>query len=105
MVSPAYIVLAPLEGVCSEFFAYLFKLPQSLHVLTSHSRGLTLDRLRLYFDDFKRVPLRVCALSSDASSRFPWRSPSFPGRNRSPAFLCSLAALIAARAGKLDSLR
>lgn len=90
MVSPAYVVLAPLEGVCSEFFAYLFKLAQSLDVLTSHSRGLTLDRLRLYFDDFKRVPLRV---------------PKFPEQQRIAACLSSLDAMIAAQARKLDSLR
>lgn len=90
MVSPAYVVLAPLEGVCSTFFAYLFKLPQSLHVLTSHSRGLTLDRLRLYFDDFKRVPLRV---------------PKFPEQQRIAACLSSLDGLIATQSRKLDGLR
>jgi type I restriction enzyme S subunit len=59
MVSPAYVVLAPLEGVCSNFFGYLLKLPHSLELLTAHSRGLTKDRLRLYFDDFARMPLCV----------------------------------------------
>ncbi|MBB6244250.1 restriction endonuclease subunit S [Rhodanobacter sp. MP1X3] len=59
MVSPAYVVLSPLEGACSSFFAYLFKLPQSLELLTAYSRGLTKDRLRLYFDDFARMPLCV----------------------------------------------
>ena len=90
MVSPAYVVLAPLREVCSEFFAYLFKLPQSLHVLTSHSRGLTLDRLRLYFDDFKRVPFRV---------------PEFSEQQRIATCLSSLDALIAVQSRKLDGLR
>ena len=90
MVSPAYVVLAPLREVCSEFFAYLFKLPQSLHTLTSHSRGLTLDRLRLYFDDFKRVPLRV---------------PEFSEQQRIATCLSSLDALIAVQSRKLDGLR
>ncbi len=58
LVSPAYIVLAPLDGAVSEFFEYLFKLPASLLLLTSYSRGLTKDRLRLYYDDFARMPLR-----------------------------------------------
>jgi len=57
MVSPAYIVLAPKKGVNSVFFGYLFKLPQYLKKLTSHSRGLTLDRLRLYYKDFAEIPL------------------------------------------------
>lgn len=90
MVSPAYVVLVPLEGVYSEFFAYLFKLPQSLRVLTSHSRGLTLDRLRLYFDDFKRVPLRV---------------PKFPEQQRIAICLSSLDGVIATQSRKLDGLR
>lgn len=59
MVSPAYVVLCPLEGVYSSFFGYLFKLTQSLELLTAYSRGLTKDRLRLYFDDFARMPLCV----------------------------------------------
>lgn len=67
MVSPAYVVLSPLEGVCSSFFAYLFKLPQSLELLTAYSRGLTKDRLRLYFDDFVRMPL--CAPGREEQQR------------------------------------
>ncbi|MBX3408603.1 MAG: restriction endonuclease subunit S [Phycisphaeraceae bacterium] len=59
LVSPAYVVLAPNDGAWPKFFEYLFKLPQSLHLLTAHSRGLTKDRLRLYFDDFARMPLRA----------------------------------------------
>jgi len=59
MVSPAYVVLSPLVGTCSDFFAYLLKLPHSLDLLIAHSRGLTKDRLRLYFDDFARIPLLV----------------------------------------------
>jgi type I restriction enzyme S subunit len=58
LVSPAYVVLAPGDGVVSQFFAYLFKLPSSLQLLTSHSRGLTKDRLRLYYDDFATITLR-----------------------------------------------
>lgn len=58
LVSPAYIVLSPAQGVVSRFFEYFFKLPASLLLLTSHSRGLTKDRLRLYYDDFARMPLR-----------------------------------------------
>jgi type I restriction enzyme S subunit len=57
MVSPAYVVLAPKEGVRSDFYAYLFKLPQYLRVLTAHSQGLTKDRLRLYYKDFAQIPL------------------------------------------------
>lgn len=58
MVSPAYIVLIPQKHAVSRFFEYLFKLPSSLELLTSYSRGLTKDRLRLYYDDFAGIPLR-----------------------------------------------
>ena len=57
MVSPAYVVLSPQPGVHSPFYGYFFKLPHMLRVLTSHSRGLTEDRLRLYYLDFSRIPL------------------------------------------------
>jgi type I restriction enzyme S subunit len=90
MVSPAYVVLAPLEGVCSDFFAYLFKLPQSLRLLTSHSRGLTKDRLRLYYKDFTSVPLRC---------------PSVVEQRMIADFLASCDFLIAAESRKLDALK
>lgn len=57
MVSPAYVVLAPQSGVRSPFYGYLFKLPQMLRLFSSHSRGLTEDRLRLYYQDFSGIPL------------------------------------------------
>lgn len=57
MVSPAYIVLAPRAPVCTEFFGYLFKTHQFLHILTAHSQGLTKDRLRLYYKDFAQILL------------------------------------------------
>ena len=57
MVSPAYVVLVPKSGVHSNFYAYLLKLPKYLRLLTSHSQGLTLDRLRLYFKDFAEITL------------------------------------------------
>lgn len=57
MVSPAYVVLAPRDSICAEFFGYLFKTYQFLHILTAHSQGLTKDRLRLYFKDFAQILL------------------------------------------------
>lgn len=57
MVSPAYVVLSPQSDVHSPFYGYLFKLPQMLRLFTAHSRGLTEDRLRLYYQDFSNIPL------------------------------------------------
>ena len=59
MLSPAYVVLAPKGEVHSPFFGYLFKQPHMLRLFTAHSRGLTEDRLRLYFDDFCDVPVQL----------------------------------------------
>lgn len=90
LVSPAYVVLSPLEGVHSAFFEYFFKLPASLLLLESHSRGLTKDRLRLYFDDFEKIPLIV---------------PGEPEQQRIADCLSSLDTLIADVSRKLDDLR
>lgn len=90
MVSPAYVVLAPLGGTCSAFFAYLFKLQQSLELLAAHSRGLTKDRLRLYFDDFARMPLCV---------------PEHEEQQRIADCLTSLDTRIRAEADKLVTLK
>lgn len=90
LVSPAYIVLAPRKGVVSTFFRYMLKLPEILLLLTSHSRGLTKDRLRLYYDDFATIPLR-CPISVE--------------QQRIAECLGSLDELIAAEARKLDTLK
>lgn len=90
LVSPAYVVLTPQDGVVSRFFEYLFNLPASLLLLTSHSRGLTKDRLRLYYDDFARIPLRC---------------PRQREQQRIADCLSSVDARIAAEADKLIALK
>ena len=90
LVSPAYVVLSPCEHVCPEFFALLFKLPQSLRFLTAHSRGLTKDRLRLYYKDFALIPIRC---------------PDFAEQQRIADCLTSLDDLIAAQTQKLEALK
>ncbi|MEI7775400.1 MAG: restriction endonuclease subunit S [Verrucomicrobiota bacterium] len=90
LVSPAYIVLAPVKGTVPVFFQFLFKLPETLLVLTSHSRGLTKDRLRLYYDDFARIPLRC---------------PTPAEQQRIADCLTSLDDLIAAQTQKHEALK
>lgn len=90
LVSPAYIVLAPMKDALPVFFQYLFKLPATLLLLTSHSRGLTKDRLRLYYDDFSRIPLRC---------------PALPEQQRIASCLSSLDALITAETQKIEALK
>jgi len=74
----------------SRFFEYLFKLPASLLILTSHSRGLTKDRLRLYYDDFARIPLRC---------------PGREEQQRIADCLSAFSARIASESEKLDALK
>jgi type I restriction enzyme, S subunit len=90
LVSPAYIVLAPMKGVVPEFFQYMFKLPALLLILTAHSRGLTKDRLRLYYDDFAIIRLRC---------------PSSLEQQRIAYCLTSLDDLIATQTQTLDVLK
>ncbi|AJE98286.1 restriction endonuclease subunit S [Pandoraea apista] len=90
MVSPAYIVLEPQAGVNPVFFYFMLKLPQTLHVLTAHSRGLTEDRLRLYYDDFAKIPLRC---------------PSPSEQERIADSLTSVDSLITAQLSKIDALK
>ena len=90
MVSPAYVVLEPRDGVVSDFYGYLMKMPESLRLLSSHSRGLTEDRLRLYYDDFAKIVLP---------------SPSSPEQKKIADFLFSLDELTAIQSQKIDDLK
>lgn len=90
LVSPAYIVLAPMKDSVPLFFQYLFKLPATLLLLTSHSRGLTQDRLRLYYDDFASISLHC---------------PTPPEQQRIASCLSGFEALISVEVQKLEALK
>ncbi|WP_323034894.1 restriction endonuclease subunit S [Pararhodobacter sp.] len=62
MVSPAYVVLSPRESTSPQFFDQWFKAKRMLHLLGAYSHGITSDRLRLYADDFARIPLHMPTL-------------------------------------------
>ncbi|WP_439509792.1 restriction endonuclease subunit S [Marinimicrobium koreense] len=59
LVSPAYIVLRAKNGVDSRYAEYLFKTARMIYLFWAYSYGLTADRLRLYFNDFARIPARI----------------------------------------------
>lgn len=63
MVSPAYVVLSPKKTASAKFFNQWFKARRMLYLLGAYSHGITLDRLRLYADDFARIPLHLPTLS------------------------------------------
>ncbi len=56
IVSPAYVVLRPLASAHSGYFEYAFRRARSIYLFWAYSYGLTNDRLRLYSNDFLRIP-------------------------------------------------
>lgn len=62
IVSPAYVVLRGKAGVDTRFFEYAFRRPRSIYLFWAYSYGLTNDRLRLYSNDFIRIPFVVPTL-------------------------------------------
>jgi len=63
LVSPAYVVLTAKDGTDSKYASYLFKTPRMIYLFWAYSYGLTKDRLRLYFNDFARIPVNIPAYS------------------------------------------
>lgn len=59
LVSPAYVVLKANGRVDPLYASYLLKTKRMIHLLWAYSHGLTEDRLRLYFQDFERIPATV----------------------------------------------
>lgn len=59
LVSPAYVVLRPTAKIDSLYAEYLFKTPRMIYLFWAYSYGLTKDRLRLYFNDFARIPVEI----------------------------------------------
>lgn len=63
IVSPAYVVLKPRQHLDPLYAYYLLKSPRVRYLLWAYSYGITNDRLRLYFDDFARIPVSVPDIS------------------------------------------
>jgi type I restriction enzyme S subunit len=55
LVSPAYVVAAPFDGVDVRYFANLFRTAAYMGEVDAHSRGIVKDRNRLYWEDFKQI--------------------------------------------------
>ena len=89
MVSPAYVVLSPKKHTSPQFFDQWFKAKRMLYLLGAYSHGITSDRLRLYADDFARIPLHL---------------PTLPEQQKIAAFLGAVDAKLAALADKQAGL-
>ena len=59
ILSPAYTVVIPTEGVYSPFFACMFKRPEMLHKFTRNSQGLTSDTWNLKFPSFSTIETKA----------------------------------------------
>ena len=55
ILSPAYTVITPREGVSSLFFSYLIKHPQMIHLFQINSQGLTSDTWNLKYPAFSQI--------------------------------------------------
>ncbi len=98
LVSPAYVVLRPLEGIDPLFASYLFKLPETIRLFHRYSQGLTNDRLRLYYDQFAEIRLpipedieeqrRIAKLLSSIDQRIRQTELFITSLRRTKAALC-----------------
>ncbi|MFH0982630.1 MAG: restriction endonuclease subunit S [Planctomycetota bacterium] len=59
LISPAYVVCRPLDGIVPEFAAYFLKHPQTVRLLHRHSQGVADDRLRLYFHHLASIRVKL----------------------------------------------
>lgn len=59
LVSPAYVVCKPLDGLVPEFAAYLLKHPNVIRMLHRRSQGVANDRLRLYFEHLALIRVTI----------------------------------------------
>lgn len=59
LVSPAYVVLAPKAGADSKYLSFLLRSPRTQYMLWAYSYGITDDRLRLYYQDFAKIPVAL----------------------------------------------
>ena len=62
IVSPAYTICVPKNGVEVRFMGYLLKFSPIVHLFWRHSQGLVDDTLNLKFHNFAQVKVRIPAL-------------------------------------------
>ena len=59
LVSPAYVVCRPRLDTRSKYYELVLRTPNAIAELKRYSRGITDFRLRLYWEDFKTIPVPV----------------------------------------------
>lgn len=61
IVSPAYTILKPKNGINSKFVSYLFKKKDILYIFQVNSQGITSDNWNLKFPILSKISIRVPA--------------------------------------------
>lgn len=59
IVSPAYTVLSPNNGVVSKCVAYQFKLPKMIHTFQINSQGITSDNWNLKYPTLSEIEINI----------------------------------------------
>lgn len=59
IVSPAYTVVKPIGDIDTQFFAYMFKKREIIHLFEINSQGLTSDTWNLKYPAFSKIVVRV----------------------------------------------
>lgn len=59
IVSPAYTVVKPIGDIDTQFFAYMFKKKEIIHLFEINSQGLTSDTWNLKYPSFSKIVVRV----------------------------------------------
>jgi type I restriction enzyme S subunit len=90
LVSPAYTVCEPKEGVHSVLFSYYFKTPQLIEQFRRYSQGLVKDTLNLKYAAFSQISVPT---------------PTFREQQKIAECLSSVDEVMAAQARNLDALK
>lgn len=59
IVSPAYTVIAPVSGIDSKFFSYMFKREDMIHTFQARSQGITSDNWNLKFPALSEIEISL----------------------------------------------
>lgn len=59
IVSPAYTIVTPTEGIDARFMAMLIQQPRVVYDFWTHSQGLVSDTLNCKYPDFSQVKVRI----------------------------------------------
>lgn len=91
LISPAYTVCVPVEGISSVFFSYHFKTASLIRQFRKYSQGLVKDTLNLKFEAFSRIDVPYPAEARE--------------QQKIADCLSSVDDLITAEVRKLDALK